>query len=99
MLVCCSYTRSHAHSYSVSSFFITAAATCAVLIPVNVAYNLINVSSGNRNYLLMLTVSNVRGEYLWCVFYISSLGSRAKSIRRAPVVMTYLLTAVIGWLM
>ncbi|KAK4049970.1 hypothetical protein OIV83_003794 [Microbotryomycetes sp. JL201] len=62
-------------------FFITAALTCAVLIPINVAYNLMNVKSGNRNYLLMLTISNVRGEWLW-----------------APVVMTYLLTAIVMFL-
>ncbi|KAM0786205.1 hypothetical protein ACM66B_007009 [Microbotryomycetes sp. NB124-2] len=62
-------------------FFITAVLTCAVLIPINVAYNLMNVKSGNRNYLLMLTISNVRGEWLW-----------------APVVMTYLLTAIVMFL-
>ncbi|KAK4051504.1 hypothetical protein OIO90_004718 [Microbotryomycetes sp. JL221] len=62
-------------------FFITAVLTCAVLIPINVAYNLMNVKSNNRNYLLMLTISNVRGEWLW-----------------APVVMTYLLTAIVCFL-
>lgn len=38
---------------------------CAVLIPVNVVYNLKNVKAANRNYLLMLTMENVRGDWLW----------------------------------
>ncbi|GAA5914365.1 uncharacterized protein JCM6883_003166 [Sporobolomyces salmoneus] len=38
---------------------------CAVLIPVNVVYNLKNVKAENRNYLLMLTMENVRGDWLW----------------------------------
>jgi len=40
---------------------------CAVLIPVNVVYNLKNVKAANRNYLLMLTMENVRGDWLWYV--------------------------------
>ncbi|GAA5846360.1 hypothetical protein JCM5353_005262 [Sporobolomyces roseus] len=38
---------------------------CAVLIPVNVVYNLKNVKAANRNYLLMLTMENVKGDWLW----------------------------------
>ncbi|GAA6019485.1 hypothetical protein JCM11491_000973 [Sporobolomyces phaffii] len=38
---------------------------CAVLIPVNVVYNLKYVKAENRNYLLMLTMENVRGDWLW----------------------------------
>jgi calcium permeable stress-gated cation channel len=47
------------------SFLVTAALTCAVLIPINVIYNLRNVSASNRNYLLILTMAKVRGNYLW----------------------------------
>ncbi|GAA6058859.1 hypothetical protein JCM10212_002803 [Sporobolomyces blumeae] len=38
---------------------------CAVLIPVNVVYNLKYVKAENRNYLLMLTMENVKGDWLW----------------------------------
>ncbi|GAA6054811.1 hypothetical protein JCM3770_007446 [Rhodotorula araucariae] len=46
-------------------FLCIAALTCAILIPVNVVYNLKYVKSGDRNYLLMLTMSKVRGNWLW----------------------------------
>ena len=39
--------------------------TCAVLIPINVVYNIRNVSSSNRNALLMLTMTQVKGNWLW----------------------------------
>ncbi|GAA5908026.1 hypothetical protein JCM5296_004359 [Sporobolomyces johnsonii] len=46
-------------------FICVAVLCCAILIPVNVVYNLRNVASENRNYLLMLTMENVKGNYLW----------------------------------
>ncbi|BGP43319.1 hypothetical protein JCM10450v2_007469 [Rhodotorula kratochvilovae] len=46
-------------------FLCIAALTCAILIPINVTYNLKYVNSGDRNYLLMLTMSKVRGNWLW----------------------------------
>ncbi|GAA5931151.1 hypothetical protein JCM1841_002118 [Sporobolomyces salmonicolor] len=46
-------------------FICIAVLCCAILIPVNVVYNLRNVASENRNYLLMLTMENVKGNYLW----------------------------------
>ncbi|GAA5992952.1 hypothetical protein JCM5350_003057 [Sporobolomyces pararoseus] len=46
-------------------FLFIAILCCAVLIPVNVVYNLKYVKAENRNYLLMLTMENVRGDWLW----------------------------------
>lgn len=48
-------------------FICIAALTCAVLIPINVVYNLRYVKEDNRNYLLILTMSKVKGNWLWCV--------------------------------
>ena len=48
-------------------FLVIAALTCAVLIPIDVVYNLKYVNSGDRNYLLMLTMSKVGDNWLWCV--------------------------------
>jgi len=48
-------------------FLIIAALTCAILIPIDVTYNLKYVDSGDRNYLLMLTLSKVGKNWLWCV--------------------------------
>jgi hypothetical protein len=38
---------------------------CAVLIGINVAYNLKNVDSGKRNALSLLTIQNVSGHWVW----------------------------------
>ncbi|GAA6054809.1 hypothetical protein JCM3770_007445 [Rhodotorula araucariae] len=46
-------------------FLCIATLTCAILIPINVYYNLKYVNRGDRNYLLMLTMSQVRGNWLW----------------------------------
>ncbi|BGP27561.1 DUF221 domain containing protein [Rhodotorula toruloides] len=46
-------------------FICIAALTCAILIPVNVVYNLRYVKEDNRNYLLILTMSKVKGNWLW----------------------------------
>lgn len=46
-------------------FLCIAGLCCAVLIPINVAYNLNYVNSNSRNYLLMLTMSKVRSNWLW----------------------------------
>ncbi|SCZ94465.1 BZ3500_MvSof-1268-A1-R1_Chr12-2g03916 [Microbotryum saponariae] len=48
-----------------NALLVTAALTCAVLIPLDVIYNLRNVTSKNRNSLLILTISKVRGSWLW----------------------------------
>ncbi|GAA5905515.1 hypothetical protein JCM6882_004773 [Rhodosporidiobolus microsporus] len=48
------------------NMFITIAAlTCAVLLPINLVYNLRKVESAKRNYLLALTMNNVDGNWLW----------------------------------
>lgn len=39
--------------------------TCAVLIPINVTYNLSNVKSKNRDALSMLTIRDVGGNWLF----------------------------------
>jgi calcium permeable stress-gated cation channel len=39
--------------------------TCAILIPINVSYNLKNVPSSSRDSLSMLTIRNVSGNILW----------------------------------
>lgn len=64
-VLCCSSNTVRQLTRCTSSFLIVAALTCAILIPCDVVYNLRNVSSGNRNYLLMLTMAKVRGNYLW----------------------------------
>lgn len=46
-------------------FSLVALATCAVLVPINVAYNLKNVPSSERDVLSMLTIRNVSGNILW----------------------------------
>ncbi|GAA5973539.1 hypothetical protein JCM11641_007107 [Rhodosporidiobolus odoratus] len=46
-------------------FVCIAALTCAILLPINLVYNLRNVKAANRNYLLALTMSKVRGNWLW----------------------------------
>ncbi|GAA5853364.1 hypothetical protein JCM9279_005766 [Rhodotorula babjevae] len=46
-------------------FLVIAALTCAILIPIDVTYNLKYVDSGDRNYLLMLTLSKVGKNWLW----------------------------------
>ncbi|GAA5989842.1 hypothetical protein JCM10908_002342 [Rhodotorula pacifica] len=46
-------------------FICAALLTCAVLMPINVIYNIRNVASSNRNALLMLTMTQVKGNWLW----------------------------------
>jgi hypothetical protein len=48
-----------------TTFSLVALATCTVLIPINVAYNLHNVPSSDRDVLSMLTIRNVSGNILW----------------------------------
>jgi hypothetical protein len=47
--------------------------TCAILIPINVAYNLKNVDSKNRDILSMLTIRDVTGNFLWAHVAVSYL--------------------------
>jgi hypothetical protein len=46
-------------------FHLVAFFGCAILIPINVSYNLRFVPSSERDYLSMLTIRDVRGSYLW----------------------------------
>jgi len=39
--------------------------TCAVLIPINVVYNILHVDSDQRGTLMILTISKVQGDWLW----------------------------------
>jgi hypothetical protein len=48
-----------------TTFSLVALATCAILIPINVAYNLSHVPSSERDILSMLTIRNVSGNILW----------------------------------
>lgn len=68
-------------------------------MPINVIYNIRNVVSGNRNALLMLTMTQVKGNWLWCVpkrriSPSSPLAHALHFIGRAHVVMTYLITGL-----
>lgn len=47
--------------------------TCAVLIPINVTYNLKNVKSTRRDYLSMLTIRDVGGDILYAHVAVSYL--------------------------
>lgn len=47
--------------------------TCATLIPINVAYNLKNVDSKDRDILSMLTIRDVSGNLLWAHVAVSYL--------------------------
>ncbi|KAF9486012.1 DUF221-domain-containing protein [Pholiota conissans] len=47
--------------------------TCAILIPINVAYNLKNVPSKDRDILSILTIRDVGGEWLWAHVTVSYL--------------------------
>ena len=47
------------------SFATVAVVTCGVLIPINLIYNLNNVPSSSRNFLSSLTISNVKGNWLY----------------------------------
>jgi hypothetical protein len=51
-------------------FTVIAVITCAVLIPVNVSFNLKNVSSRRRDPLSMLTVRDVSGN--WLFFHVAA---------------------------
>ncbi|KAG2369219.1 hypothetical protein BDR07DRAFT_1267749 [Suillus spraguei] len=44
---------------------------CAILIPINVSYNLKNVSSADRNVLSMLTIRDVKGSFLFAHVVVS----------------------------
>ena len=46
-------------------FLFIAVLTCAVLIPVNVSYNIAHVPSGSRDILSMLTIRDVKGHSLF----------------------------------
>ena len=46
-------------------FVVIALLGCAVLVPIDVTYNLRNVREGDRNPLSMLTIQDVRGPFLW----------------------------------
>jgi hypothetical protein len=46
-------------------FSLVAILTCAILIPINVSYNLRNVPSTSRDALSMLTIRDVGGNTLW----------------------------------
>ncbi|KAI9465279.1 hypothetical protein BJY52DRAFT_1388541 [Lactarius psammicola] len=46
-------------------FTLVALATCVVLIPINVSYNLSHVDSSKRDVLSMLTIRDVSGNLLW----------------------------------
>ena len=48
-----------------TAFSLVAILTCAILIPINVTYNLKNVPSSSRDALSMLTIRNVGGNVLW----------------------------------
>lgn len=79
-------------------FICIAGLTCAILIPVDVVYNLKYVDSDDRNNFLMLTMSKVRGNWLWYVRdHVDSFEHGAHtSFRgdRAHVVGTYVLTLI-----
>ncbi|KAI9455648.1 hypothetical protein F5148DRAFT_984707 [Russula earlei] len=46
-------------------FSLVAALTCAILIPINLTYNLKNVPKESRDTLSMLTIRDVGGNILW----------------------------------
>ncbi|BGP19976.1 hypothetical protein JCM10213_006753 [Rhodosporidiobolus nylandii] len=46
-------------------FLAVAILCCAILLPINLVYNLRNVDSQDRNYLIALTMSKVKGNWLW----------------------------------
>ncbi len=48
-----------------TTFSLVALATCAILIPINVAYNLKHVDKSERDVLSMLTIRDVGGNILW----------------------------------
>ena len=48
-----------------TAFSLIALATCVVLVPINVAYNLKHIPSADRDVLSMLTIRNVSGNILW----------------------------------
>jgi calcium permeable stress-gated cation channel len=48
-----------------TTFSLVAFLTCAILIPINVTYNLKHVSSSKRDILSMLTIRDVSGNVLW----------------------------------
>ena len=46
-------------------FFLVALLTWVALVPINITYNLSHVPSSDRDPLSILTIRNVRGDYLW----------------------------------
>jgi hypothetical protein len=44
---------------------------CVILIPINVSYNLKNVSSADRNILSILTIRDVKGSFLFAHVVVS----------------------------
>ncbi|RXW14887.1 hypothetical protein EST38_g10967 [Candolleomyces aberdarensis] len=47
--------------------------TCGVLIPINVVYNLKNVKPKQRDYLSMLTIRDVQGDFLYAHVVVTYL--------------------------
>ena len=63
-------------SMSRNMFVVIALLASAVLIPIDVTYNLRNVRESARNPLSILTIQNVRGPFLWghvAVVYLITL--------------------------
>lgn len=57
-------------------FIVVSVLTCGALLPLNLVYNLKYVDSDKRNYLLALTMSKVKGNWLWYVSLLTFLSSR-----------------------
>ncbi|KAG1860839.1 hypothetical protein F4604DRAFT_1790278 [Suillus subluteus] len=60
------FTRMTRSLYSAIAFI-----CCVILIPINVSYNLKNVSSADRNVLSMLTIRDVKGSFLFAHVVVS----------------------------
>jgi hypothetical protein len=60
------FTRMTRSLYSAIAF-----TCCVILIPINVSYNLKNVSSADRNILSILTIRDVKGSFLFAHVVVS----------------------------
>lgn len=47
--------------------------TCAVLIPINVSYNIKNIDASDRDFLSMLTIRDVHGNWLYAHVIVTYL--------------------------
>ncbi|KAJ2917772.1 hypothetical protein MD484_g2683, partial [Candolleomyces efflorescens] len=47
--------------------------TCGILVPINVVYNLKNVKSSGRDFLSMLTIRDVEGDFLYAHVVVTYL--------------------------